>query len=75
MRDYLEQELPGEYTKHFRGVAIIDANDLGRNLLGNATPLKASEIEQAFKDNPMGQGSEQTPVTVVFCHNLVVPLA
>ncbi len=71
VRDYLEQELPEEYTKHFRGVAIIDANDLGRNLLGNATP----EIEQAFKDNHMGQRSEQTPVMVVFCHNLAVPLA
>jgi asparagine synthase (glutamine-hydrolysing) len=50
---------------HFGGVAIIDANDLGRNVLGNATDFKKHEVEDMFADNPMGQERQQTPVTVV----------
>ncbi len=51
--------------KNFGGVVIIDANDLGRNVLGNTTGLENKLIEQIFKDNPMGQGSEQTPLVLV----------
>lgn len=50
----------------FKGVAIIDANDLGRNVLGNASDLSSDLVEHVFKDNPMGQGGEQTPITLVF---------
>ena len=46
----------------FGGVVIIDANDLGRNVLGNATEMPNSFFEQVMRDNPMGQGSEQTPL-------------
>lgn len=49
----------------FSGVVIIDANDLGRNVLGNATNLPSEVVEKIFEDNPMGQGSEQTPITLV----------
>lgn len=50
---------------NFLGVVIIDANDLGRNVLGNSTSLPNSLIEDIFKDNPMGQANEQTPLVLV----------
>lgn len=45
---------------------IIDANDLGVNILGRS----AKEISDAFcaavfKDNPLGQTTEQTPLCIV----------
>ncbi len=52
-------------TTNFSGVVIIDANDLGRKVLGNATDKPNSFFEQVMRDNPMGQGSEQTPVVIV----------
>jgi len=51
----------------FLGVAIIDANDIGRNVLGNSTSLSSKLIEDIFQDNPMGQTNEQTPLTIVIC--------
>ncbi len=53
-------------SKKFRGAAIIDANDLGQDILGNSTDLRDSLIQKIFKDNPMGQAAEQTPITIVF---------
>jgi len=50
---------------NFTGVAIIDANDLGQKVLGNSTNLSNKLIEQIFKDNPMGQSKEQTPIIIV----------
>ena len=49
----------------YLGCSIIDANDIGRNVLGNTTKLSNKLIEDIFKDNPMGQTNEQTPVTLV----------
>lgn len=51
--------------EQFKGTAIIDANDIGRNVLGNSTGLSDRLVEEIFRDNPMGQTNEQTPVTVV----------
>jgi len=53
-------------TQNYLGSVIIDANDIGRNVLGNTTELPDSLIEKIFQDNPMGQTNEQTPVTIVF---------
>ncbi len=50
---------------NFLGVVIIDANDLGQNVLGNSTSLKNDFIEKIFSDNPMGQADEQTPLVIV----------
>lgn len=47
---------------NFGGVVIIDANDLGRKVLGNATEKPNSFFEKVMTDNPMGQTNEQTPV-------------
>ncbi len=47
-------------------IAIIDANDLGVNILGVSTKELSTEILAAiFKDNPLGQTNEQTPVCIV----------
>jgi asparagine synthase (glutamine-hydrolysing) len=63
------EEVYNAVPKHFKGtfggVIIIDANDLGRNVLGNATDLPDTFFEKVMKDNPMGQGSEQTPLVLL----------
>lgn len=51
--------------KSFKGAVIIDANDLGRNVLGNATEKLNGFFEDVMRDNPMGQGSEQTPLVIL----------
>ena len=51
---------------NFLGTTIIDANDLGQNVLGNSTRLTNQLIEKIFNDNPMGQTDEQTPISLVF---------
>lgn len=61
----LRQTLPGPARATFQGVAVIDANDLGCNILGQATSLLDERIATAFTDNPLGQGSQQTPIAVV----------
>jgi asparagine synthase (glutamine-hydrolysing) len=45
-------------------VVIIDANDIGRNVLGSAADRPDVFFEKLFADNPLGQGSEQTPLAV-----------
>jgi len=51
--------------KNFKGVVVIDANDIGRNVLGNSTNLPDKLIEKIMADNPMGQTREQTPIVLV----------
>ncbi|MBP9798208.1 coenzyme F420-0:L-glutamate ligase [Candidatus Woesebacteria bacterium] len=51
-------------NKHIK-VAIIDANDYGINVLGTSRGVDTRLIEKLFKDNPMGQSDEQTPITIV----------
>lgn len=62
----IKKVLPPEFTANFRGVVVIDANDLGRNVLGHNTSYIEDELEAIFADNPLGQGSERTPLCVVF---------
>ncbi|KKP66919.1 MAG: Asparagine synthase (Glutamine-hydrolyzing) [Candidatus Roizmanbacteria bacterium GW2011_GWA2_35_19] len=50
---------------NFLGAVIIDANDLGRNVLGNSTGLSDKLVEEIMRDNPMGQSNEQTPIVLV----------
>lgn len=57
--------LNNQEKKNFQGVAIIDANDLGVNILGNKTSLMTELIRKIFKDNPLGQTNEQTPLALV----------
>ena len=46
-------------------MAIIDANDLGRRVLGASEGVDRRSIERLFSDNPLGQGAEQTPIAIV----------
>ncbi|NLP49079.1 MAG: F420-0--gamma-glutamyl ligase [Clostridiales bacterium] len=52
------------YTGHT--VVIIDANDIGCNVLGfSDDSFTEEECAKIFKDNPLGQGSQQTPIALV----------
>ncbi len=45
---------------------IIDANDLGVNVLGlSDRKISNTFCAAVFKDNPLGQASEQTPICIV----------
>ncbi len=46
---------------------IIDANDLGQEILGKSNDITLSDIElkQLIEDNPAGQGKEQTPLILI----------
>ncbi len=46
--------------------AIIDANDLGVNILGVSGPeVDKALLEKLLKDNPLGQSAEQTPIGII----------
>lgn len=61
----LRAALPPEVAARYRGAVVIDANDLGRTVLGHDTGLAPATLAAAFVDNPLGQGREQTPFAVV----------
>ncbi|NMB01497.1 MAG: F420-0--gamma-glutamyl ligase [Firmicutes bacterium] len=47
-------------------VAVIDANDLGVNILGVSGPeVDVPLLTKLLKDNPLGQSSEQTPLGII----------
>ena len=49
-------------------VCIVDANNLGVNILGvSHTIIDKALLVKILKDNPLGQSSEQTPMGIVRC--------
>lgn len=46
---------------------IVDANDLGREILGKSNDIKISDeiLKEIIKDNPAGQGRELTPLILI----------
>lgn len=47
-------------------VIIVDANDLGVDILGTSSrDIDRSVAAQIFRDNPLGQSDEQTPLCLV----------
>jgi F420-0:gamma-glutamyl ligase-like protein len=47
-------------------VVIIDANDLGVNVLGKSSRNISTEFcRKVFRDNPLGQSLQQTPLCIV----------
>lgn len=47
-------------------VAVIDANDLGVNILGvSDSNVDPTLLEKLLKDNPLGQSAEQTPLGII----------
>ena len=60
------QKIKEKYrNSNFKGCVIIDANDIGRDVLGNSSEIPSRHIEEIMADNPMGQGNEQTPIVIV----------
>jgi hypothetical protein len=45
--------------------AIIDANDIGQNVIGASGNADSLFIKKAFKDNPLGSSREQTPIAIL----------
>lgn len=45
--------------------AIIDANDLGVEVLGASPEVNRQMVAELFRDNPLGQGREQTPLCIL----------
>ncbi len=62
----IRARVPAAYKGSFAGTIVMDANDIGRNVLGSDVPDDKSRFEEMFADNPLGQGSEQTPMALVF---------
>lgn len=60
----LESDGRADLARTLAGVVVIDANDIGRNVLGKHADRPAKFFEDLFGDNPLGQGSEQTPLAV-----------
>ena len=46
-------------------VAIVDANDLDVKILGASEGVPPVLVARLFADNPLGQGSERTPVALL----------
>ena len=47
-------------------VVIMDANDIGREILGRSDESVSIDLcKEIFADNPLGQGTQQTPVCIV----------
>jgi len=58
------RELTGRMGGH--KVVIIDANDIGVNILGKPSKdIPDEELAAIFKDNPLGQAAQQTPIAIV----------
>ena len=48
------------------GIVVIDANDLGVEVLGRSSDaIDIAFCKQVFKDNPLDQGDQQTPLAIV----------
>ncbi len=47
------------------GIAIIDANDISVNVLGQSPGVDPGLVRELLLDNPLGQGHEQTPVAIL----------
>ncbi len=61
----LRERLPAPLASCFRGTVVIDANDLGAKVLGTDASGPVRRYEQMFADNPLGQGTERTPMALV----------
>lgn len=61
----VRRSAPAAVAAGFRGTVVIDANDLGRTVLGTDAPGPRRLFEAMFADNPGGQGREHTPLAVV----------
>lgn len=47
------------------GVAVVDCNDLGSEVLGASEGVDIQFVRRALRGNPMGQGRQRTPMGVL----------
>jgi F420-0:gamma-glutamyl ligase-like protein len=47
------------------GAAVVDVNDIDSAVLGYSREVDPEQVRLALKDNPLGQGAEQTPVGIL----------
>lgn len=59
-------DIPETARASFVGTVVMDANDIGRNVLGTDTALPLADLEATFADNPLGQGRQRTPMAMLF---------
>jgi F420-0:gamma-glutamyl ligase-like protein len=45
--------------------AVVDVNDIDSAVLGHSRGVEAETVRLALKDNPLGQGAEQTPLGIL----------
>ena len=58
-------KIADKYKKMFSGTVVIDANDIGRNVLGKDASGEDEKFEEMFADNPLGQARQCTPLSIV----------
>ena len=67
----LAPDKPNKVAAHLaevtgNGIVVIDANDLGVEVLGRSSEdIDITFCKQVFKDNPLDQGDQQTPIAIV----------
>jgi len=61
-------QVPESAAATLAGTVIIDSNDLGREVLGHDTDRRPVFFCEMFRDNPFGQGRQQTPIAICFPH-------
>ena len=46
---------------------IVDSNDFGQEILGKSydIELENQELKELIRDNPAGQGQQQTPLILI----------
>jgi len=60
------QKIVNEISKNLKiKCAIIDANDLGVEVLAANNGIDKKLLKSVLKDNPLGQSSEQTPIGIL----------
>lgn len=58
-------DIPAALRDSFVGTVVMDANDIGRNVLGSDVATPHENLEATFADNPLGQGRQRTPMAVL----------
>ncbi|WP_114855277.1 asparagine synthase (glutamine-hydrolyzing) [Brachybacterium sp. YJGR34] len=58
-------EIPAALRDGFVGTVVMDANDIGRNVLGSDVQVPHDRLEATFADNPLGQGRQRTPLAIL----------
>ncbi|WP_338027680.1 hypothetical protein [Brachybacterium avium] len=58
-------DIPATLRESFVGTVVMDANDIGRNILGSDVATPHEHLEATFADNPLGQGRQRTPMAIL----------